>query len=590
MSKRLVGIVLGAIFAAFLSWPAQAVEYFFETGQGGSACTTGDRCDSIADANGLSLSAGDNLNFNCTDTFSDAILDLDDAGSDGSPITVQAGGVDCPGTNPIFDGTSLARNWDVDTAWIACQSVDLKFNSPGGGQPAQLNIKTTGTDFVADDCNVTGNGNAAGSTAIGAHANGNITFSNLTTTLCSSGCINLQNAAVVTGTNITFGSYGLDGVLSNGGDALGSETNHTGSSTWTTLSFDDGGIDDPDQEECIDFKGSGTHTITDADIIACHFGVIVHDDAVLTISDSTLDISMSGSNKMIQLNSTSEPGTGSAALHFLRTLIVSTNVESTGPVLQLGDTTSGQVTTFSMFASTVEISSGNTSLNMFRIQEDVAIDMRNNTFISRNGNTLDRMLWVETGYGGTGVTLRNNIIDTNCTDCFNIETDVADPFTNDNNLYENGNAGDWLDINGTGHNESEVTSTFETNGATGDPLFSNIDETSDLYLMLTPASPGIGIGDAAFLYAGATSDGDLLGYPFRNLTPNAGARAHRWRTKFPRFGLNLEITPIELEEDEPEEETAGIWPMFLECKCETPNAVNDNWPLALECECVQSAR
>jgi hypothetical protein len=68
----------------------------------------------------------------------------------------------------------------------------------------------------------------------------------------------------------------------------------------------------------------------------------------------------------------------------------------------------------------------------------------------------------------------------------------------------------------------------------GDPLFVSEVHTDDQYLMLGPGSPGIGLGDAASLPDGATTV-DLLKYPFRNLTPNAGARAHRFRTKFPRF-------------------------------------------------------
>ena len=203
--------------------------------------------------------------------------------------------------------------------------------------------------------------------------------------------------------------------------------------------------------------------------------------------------------------------------------------------------------------------------------------------------------------------MKNCVIESDNGIALHYDTSGTGTYVFDNNHLERNGSVDFVEADGTTYDTASAWNSAESeasnNISTGPPLFASttlpvwpssppgdpptLPRSINSFYQPGPGSPLIGAGLGSVNQAT-----DWAGVPYRAgaSTPNIGARAHKFRQKFPRFGINMEITPIEPEEDISPEETVSIWPMFLECDCETPIAVNDNWPLALECECVQAAR
>ncbi len=534
----------------------------------------------IAKVNEETFLPGDTIQLNRGDSFGDVRLNFANAGTSGNPITLQAYG---SGAKPILGSDALLRQWLVDTAWIACKDIHIRDSSGSGADTtAHVDIEATGDNFDADGCDITGS--TAGAFGIKGYlvegATG-VTIRNLTVTDIAASGIVLTLGAEAIITNISFGPVGKnaqgDMFITQGGAGF-----WTGTATLNDSTFDDGGASGGSQEQCMDTKGSGTLTINNTTWVAggcSNDAMLIQFDTVVIINDSRI---LGG---LIQVGSAANAGAASLTLN--RTIVIATGTPAAQRFIEVG--AAGQEdATFTCNASTIVVASPSPSGIVIRANEDSTVTLNNCTVLGRTGDTLTFVLEADGDCTGCSFIVKNSILDTDGNNVIVKAQTAAATLTFTRNLYESTSTGLWIDDDGTGndHNEASVTSTFDTNGATGDPNFASETSTDDGYLMLGPASSGIGLGAAADLYNGSAST-DLLKYPFRNLTPNAGARAHRWRTKFPRFGINMEITPIEPLE---EEETVSIWPLALECECETPGAVNDNWPLALECECVQAAR
>lgn len=88
-----------------------------------------------------SFNAGDNIYFNRGDSWNDAILYIEVAGSDGSPITFGAYG---SGVKPIFNHADEGiRMWENGSHWIVLQDLHLKDNNGGGAKGIQIYGKFT---------------------------------------------------------------------------------------------------------------------------------------------------------------------------------------------------------------------------------------------------------------------------------------------------------------------------------------------------------------------------------------------------------------------------------------------------------------
>ncbi len=586
MSKRLVGVVLGAIFATFLSWPALAVDdhYFSAAGNDANApnCAIGTPCLTVAQANTESGTAnpGDRFLFNRDDTFNDAALTPAASGSaGGGHIEFLDYGT---GAKPIFGNTTInnAVIVGVGDDYIQIENLALTGGTDGTADGHILDVRSD--NFIALNIDIDGtNQISTGGACIWLDEPTNVTIDGFTIVDCNFAGIGLiDGQGVSLNYLIKNGTIGCVG-LGTSSDGIGSENDSGDDVTFEDIVIDMTGCA-AGTEDAIDLKAGDNWVFTRITVI--DEAVLIHEGAETGTQTSVVF------NELIT-------GESQAARHlvfiddpiFVCNRCIFNSTDTTGNPAIETSSVAGDIPTLTFNASVFYAPVGSpTAEALLHVRGGAVVTITNSTFIGRNTNTLLGMIEVHADYVGAGITLKNNIFDSDATTTLIIDGNATVTWTLDNNLYWSLNGGTWIDDDGTTHNEAAVTSTFDTSGSiTEDPLFVNTVVTSDLFLMLGPGSPGIGLGDAANLYAGATSDGDLFGYPFRNLTPNAGARAHRWRTKFPRFGIIMEINPIEPME---EEETVSIWPMSLECECETPEAVNDNWPLALECECVQAAR
>ena len=531
MMRFIQGVLLAAFLVAF-SWPAHAAntDYFFETGQGAGSCLVGDPCSTIAHANALTLDQGDTLNFNCNDTFGDVILNLDQSGVSGNPITVQAGGNDtCTGSNkPQIGSTSLRRAWVVDTNWISCDNVHVT-KSDGAADTDAL-ISVSGDDFAWKDCDLTG---AAASTTgyiEGLRLRGdNFVVDGGTFTDTNNQTITVGGAGIANSGTIKNASILISGnSTAQGGDGI-TLFETTGTVTIDNNTFDDtGAAGDPDQN--LDIK-SGVVTVSNNTFISGDSGnFLVHDpsnDSTNTANATFNDNNFSNTNG--RWGHIDDQFGNGVTVVFNRNNFH--DAEGTNNAINIAiDTDAVGSVTFE--ANTFLIESDAGLQEMFEIHNSTAVTFNNNTLVMRNGAGSGlRLFHVRSTYDST-LTLRNNVVAGDSVELIEEQASSTATFTFSDNLWDGTVATAVLfDLNDEGELDSDdIGSTSPVNNDTyGDPLFVNEDDTSDLHLMLGPASPGIGLGSNAFEPAT-----DLLGYPFRDLTPNAGARALRFRAIFRR--------------------------------------------------------
>ncbi len=682
MSKRLVRIVLGAIFAAFLSWPALATDYFIKVGEGAGTCLVGDPCSTIAHANALSLSAGDTVSFNKGDTWNantDAILTPPDSGSSGSPIIYQAYG---SGANPIFSGgediLGVSGDWSDagSNRWTRTEAdtprlivfIASGVRTQGIEESSQANVGLvnewfhTGTTLTVFSTEIPTD--AFDELILGETAHVNQIIDVVTKSWLEFKDLDVRYSGEeqtirvrTTSTNITFTDVELSHTWDDGYviDTSSNNIIFSGGHIHDIGTFFSTGNED-NQGIGIDVTGSAhTVTVTDTEFSKISNAAMTMESTAGTvgftvsnvnvhgvrgsfinakvgthiISDSTGDLEGDAGHIM---NTGSKFGAGPniRGIGAAGTLTLNDNVfKNFSKGLLLGgsssDTLATAISNRNLYMDTLFKSSG----RVLGIDGGPS-DLTSNAdifFQSQEGEIADASGIVGAGLGGgTNITIINGtVIDLRAAGAVAVQFDLALTNLTLKNLSVTSAAGialEYVTPSGTLaidtlHLERDLAAAFAKN--TGGTTFSESDITdgtwnavsgitgthitgphlldsttfvagarvANTFMQPGPGSPLIGAG-----VTGVAPTVDWASIPFRAgaRTPNIGARAHRFRTKFPRFGIIMEITPIELEEDMPPEEMVSIWPLALECECETPGAVNDDWPLVLECECNEVER
>ena len=121
--KRLILIVAVLILLGFI--PLLATEdYYVKNGGDDEALGTSDETawETIQKVNDSSFNAGDNIYFKRGSAWYANCLEIWDGGSDGNPITY---GAYDSGEKPIISGFTTTSTWDLDTADVGTNEVDV---------------------------------------------------------------------------------------------------------------------------------------------------------------------------------------------------------------------------------------------------------------------------------------------------------------------------------------------------------------------------------------------------------------------------------------------------------------------------------
>jgi hypothetical protein len=401
---------------------------------------------------------------------------------------------------------------DVDTQWIAVENLHFKFSDGAANTSAHVNV--TANNFSWLNCDITGASNGTSSIA-GVQVDGVTGFSMDGGTLTDLNTTGIRIIDGATGTfdNLTMGTFGQAGAQ---GDSVSGENTHTGTITFNDCTWDNS--DDNSGEESLDTKGSGTWTFNRCTWSASRNGILVGVNSAVTITFNDCTFKMTtnpNSNRPLAFGA---GGVSTSSITLNRCIIH--DVDSTSNLIRIGGGI-GDNLTVTFNACALELPTGSNAVRLIEIRRNCPVVLDNCTLITRNGNTATEIILVNANYVGSGVTIRNSILDMDGTTGFLLESDVADPFTLDQNLYESANTGNWVDINGTTYTEATLISTYDTSGSdTGAPDFASEDDASDDYLLPNSGSPAIDLGDATHTPAGGDLKGTSYGTP-----PNSGCRA-----------------------------------------------------------------
>lgn len=525
--------LFGGLLAAFLfASPAFAADYYFELGTGGGACSEADPCATIADLNALTLNANDNVYFDCGDTFDDAALTADQSGTDGNVITYTQGGpTTCTGNNdPIIGNLTDAQDGVIVTgSFVTFDS--LEFHA------------------FADNAQAHG--------AVSILGGGDITFQNgrsevtegTTTELSNNVYISEDTATITT---VTFDNWiffntprrlvyvkdDVDGPVNINDSLFDYDTTPNGlvgqydtismqglSSAIDNCTFDLTAFD-ANQDFSIDYvNGVGTHTLSNSTFYSSPGGAQLHvagqDGATLTVTvtDTLFDIVAATGEQWMLLRDDAE-------FTCTRCIWVDADNATRGGIEMREDATAiGPNGTFN--ANVFIVGTGFAAEGPFEVRDSSTAIIRNSTFISHTNASRDYVISAD-GAADDAITLENSLIWGDGHPLFVEDAGSTVAFTFDSNLWwRDDQTTAWLTLQTEGTlDQGDVGTTAPVDDdAQGDVQFASEDETSGIFAMLLPGSPGIGAGNSANLYA--TPATDIHGARFNGATPNAGAASQR---------------------------------------------------------------
>ncbi|HEX9768451.1 MAG TPA: hypothetical protein VGA50_04670 [Kiloniellales bacterium] len=537
-------VTLTAAFLAAFSWPALATDYYFETGQGAGVCSEADPCSTIAQLNALDLNAGDNVFFNCGDTFNDVDLTIaaGDAGAEGNPVTLTQGGpTACTGANdPIISRVVDGDFITISASYIIIDGLSMNSSEKAGIGSATIQINGTDlTDITLQNCTVAQDlaGGAGGNgTAVRADANA-IGLSNFLIDNCiieDAFGVLLHVGEVVDNFTITNSTIRTNVGGPNPAGANDVVQLDTANSIWTDVTVD--GTNRTNGGFNIDILHNGTHVFTRLT------NRISGSNALMHVAGN--DIAAPEMNVTIDDSFFENTGRGQGWM-FVRDDVTLT-VDRTRYVghdaafgIRIGNRNGDNPTVF-FNASTCELEAGDAGDNCFEFSPAAdpltggRLAIANSTLTVRNGAAAVAAIEIGATTGVPDLDIVNTISDG--AGVLLVSEDAASTVDlggwSDNLWFGDAAPTAIFALDDQGNLDADdvgVTAPL-ANDTFGDPLFASEDETSPLYLRLLIGSPGIAMGDPANLYDGATST-DLLGIPFNSARPNAGARAHGIRQR-----------------------------------------------------------